>query len=817
MKIKILLGIFFFFVFLMSSHLSKVKAFVESDSSGGGDSCSCSIDSDGNGSADSYGWSTDMGSVDQDGGSGDFSGDGGYGDNGSGGDGGYDDGGYTSADGGYGPGNPPPSCGNVGGVSFIWPPGSVTIQPGVYTSIDWNAASNATAYRLEIDKNYGTSAYYVNPCNNNTNAEGDFCGGTTSDDWGNAVTFEEGVVYRIGVQPENYCDRGQLTSVVVTVSSNAPTNFAYTSSCANTNSQVVLSWDAVAGASGYELYRANVDGSNQTLIYSGSALGYQEVTPDIVNTGAIYLYKIRSIIGGTPSAYANLYADVVACEVPSVFNIYDSVTSCFGTSPEMRFNISRSTAAARYAFYRKVEGVDANYIEINNVIDQFSGATYTYFDPDKNPQAPLDPTRTTNPVSYFAVALNENSGWWRVSTYVNNTSQAFNTPALIKDCNIPNINLLINNVPETQNIPPIENNSRATISWGVSHADVCTGTSAITSNSGGPSVDSGWNNLSLTPAQITNNGPAIQSILFANPPTTAAQYTLTCTNNNLVDVINVRPGLLAYWNFDEPNWIGGTNEVLDYTTNANHGTLVGGATNVVDHYGKVANFSGLDQSINLGSSTSLNIPQGGSFTITGFLKTTEGEGCFLSFRNSGSGNPVIDLCMGFNAIQQQPGRLMSVLRDDTTPIGSGYPWGASWINSTGTVNDGTWKQFALTRNSVGNIELFVDGVSQGTNTFTPGAITTNLRYLGAERAWVNQPLFTADQQYFNGQLDDIRVYNRILSPDEMTQLRTGALTTFPQKTQFKTRNFLINTLKPFLQTTGGDVHTQGTIDTPGGP
>ena len=207
----------------------------------------------------------------------------------------------------------------------------------------------------------------------------------------------------------------------------------------------------------------------------------------------------------------------------------------------------------------------------------------------------------------------------------------------------------------------------------------------------------------------------------------------------------------AVWHMSE---ISGTT-IKDSTLNGNTGTPNGGVT--LDATGKIVggdSFDGIDDWTNPGTSSSLNFGANSPFTIEGWVKTTESYGPIISFRSSSDGGPVIDIHLGYDGATTDPGKLMALVRQDGGS--SGY------ARKTGpTINDGSWHYFVLTRNAGNIIELFSDGVSQGTVSGgeSGGAITTNIRAFANERRWVQDNYGTADQKWLVGSLDETRVSN----------------------------------------------------------
>jgi sugar lactone lactonase YvrE len=113
-------------------------------------------------------------------------------------------------------------------------------------------------------------------------------------------TFASGVTLQIGgVQSVTATDTvtGSITgSVNVTVNSTAPTAFTATRS----GTQILLLWTAAAGASHYEIYRASAGA--YVLLTSVPGTSHLDTT---VAANTAYAYKVRAVIGGSPTPYSN--------------------------------------------------------------------------------------------------------------------------------------------------------------------------------------------------------------------------------------------------------------------------------------------------------------------------------------------------------------------------------------------------------------------------------------------------------------------------------------------------------------------------------
>ena len=72
--------------------------------------------------------------------------------------------------------------------------------------------------------------------------------------------------------------------------------------------------------------------------------------------------------------------------------------------------------------------------------------------------------------------------------------------------------------------------------------------------------------------------------------------------------------------------------------------------------------------------------------------------------------------------------------------------------------DGEWHQYYMVYDGSGNTELFIDGVSQGSKAYAP----TGFKFIGV--------CCTSKNFYMNGFVDEVRIYNRVLSTNEIFAL-----------------------------------------------
>ena len=155
---------------------------------------------------------------------------------------------------------------------------------------------------------------------------------------------------------------------------------------------------------------------------------------------------------------------------------------------------------------------------------------------------------------------------------------------------------------------------------------------------------------------------------------------------------------------------------------------------------------------------------GQSFAISGYIRTYGTYGPLFSMRNSVTDQPLIDIALGVDGVQDVPGRICLLVRDDAGSI--------SWTNSGITVNDGRWHNFTVTRVG-GKWTLYVDGVSRGQiNGAAAGEVSLNMMGIGASLRWLSDDWNNGrtDVRYFKGVVDEYTVWSGALLPSQITEL-----------------------------------------------
>jgi hypothetical protein len=98
------------------------------------------------------------------------------------------------------------------------------------------------------------------------------------------------------------------------------------------------------------------------------------------------------------------------------------------------------------------------------------------------------------------------------------------------------------------------------------------------------------------------------------------------------------------------------------------------------------------------------------------------------------------------------------------------------VTTTSTIAATAWTHLVAVASGT-HIDLYINGAKNGTSVSYDGTMKTSFAHtnIGAKPG-DSGTVATANQEYFDGALDEIRIYDRALSLDEITQLyRMGAV------------------------------------------
>jgi hypothetical protein len=211
-------------------------------------------------------------------------------------------------------------------------------------------------------------------------------------------------------------------------------------------------------------------------------------------------------------------------------------------------------------------------------------------------------------------------------------------------------------------------------------------------------------------------------------------------------------GLVGYWPFN-----GNAN---DESGNGNNGTL-NGASLTTDRFGNTNSAYSFD-GVNDYISTNL-------LGITGQNSRTIGF-----WFNSNNNNSGIKTMLGYgehSSAIPQGSRFDCTLETGKPSIDIAYSFASYTIPNI----QNNWKYYTVTYNMIDGvnvqaIKLYIDGVLQSSPYLESNSVIINTGNLNS--VFFGAPYTTPSGNSFNGKLDDIGIWNRALTPAEITQLYT---------------------------------------------
>jgi hypothetical protein len=212
--------------------------------------------------------------------------------------------------------------------------------------------------------------------------------------------------------------------------------------------------------------------------------------------------------------------------------------------------------------------------------------------------------------------------------------------------------------------------------------------------------------------------------------------------------------LVGYWAFEQEMR---AVVVQDLSGRGNHGSNHQGRS-VPGVKGNALAFDrNPGQRFDYGTSDDFNFDAGWDFTLTGWFQTAEQEGTILCQDNDGKDRP-----HGFVRIGVFNRALVAQVGDDSCP---GEPQRLNLKG--GPVHKDRPHHSALVR-ARGTVSLYQDGklTDSGSNPFSNGPITTNVRTIGADWLQARQGV-NLKRAGFQGAIDEVRIYQRALTPAEI--------------------------------------------------
>lgn len=222
-------------------------------------------------------------------------------------------------------------------------------------------------------------------------------------------------------------------------------------------------------------------------------------------------------------------------------------------------------------------------------------------------------------------------------------------------------------------------------------------------------------------------------------------------------------GLVGYWDMEGIGVTGNGVSIPDKSGNGNNGTTVIG-TNTTGmnctlgaKYGNSCNFDGTDDYVAVGDLDTFDFEENDSFAVSAWVKTNSSN---ANHRIIVSNQSNISTVAGFSLFKRTSNGLAGIRiadGDSSAEVLSSITWNNEWSHLVGVVD-----------RNLEMITLYINGEPVGTTT-----ISENVNSIGT-----NTPLTigarNSGSYNWEGDIDEVRIYNRALSADEVKKLYTWA-------------------------------------------
>ena len=243
-----------------------------------------------------------------------------------------------------------------------------------------------------------------------------------------------------------------------------------------------------------------------------------------------------------------------------------------------------------------------------------------------------------------------------------------------------------------------------------------------------------------------------------------ALYLAGGGKQNASQNLKLTSGLLGLWSFDGKDVVNGV--AMDRSGNGNNGNLGGPvATSTFYKPGKIGQsfqFDGVDDQVKVFNNGTIFNPGTSNFTYSAWVKVSGGSGTRMIIGMYNGGIGLVQFYISGSNFAS------FVIRDSSAVT--------STAAGSTALNDGQWHHVVGVRTggSGGGPLVYVDGVlvNTGSTGIANVSVPCTTLFIGGSitSAVCSDNPATANESFFNGLIDDVRIYNRALSATEIKAL-----------------------------------------------
>lgn len=233
---------------------------------------------------------------------------------------------------------------------------------------------------------------------------------------------------------------------------------------------------------------------------------------------------------------------------------------------------------------------------------------------------------------------------------------------------------------------------------------------------------------------------------------------LTSQEINTIYMANA-PGLVGHWKFDENSG----SVASDATPYVNNATVSGTTWTTIGAIDGALNFNNIGNYVFKSNPSSVLKPSG-QVAVSAWVKATTTDA---------DGSDIVSMGDSYVLRMDKNGNVRFFYHNGTTWVGA---------NSSGVnILNNQW-HLVIGQKTSSSVEIYVDGVLKGSISSTGtisynwtnviGNAGTNLRI--GRHGHDHLPGYLDDKFYFKGSMDDVRIYNRTLTPQEILNLYNSA-------------------------------------------